>query len=256
MTAPVMGLNLRSCMSSTLPSGRCLGDARHVAAWSMSLDTVSEPGAGVQEKSASALSLGAVAAGVRNREARRRPSPPPKQRLFRRQVRRACLRQLVLHPWRKKQGRTLMASEWLYTRDGKTKSGPVSSAQLKALVRSGQLLPTDMVRKAGMAQWTPVAQVACQRPGGGLAGVADHSAAEEGGRRCGPGGLARSLFGANMDAQFPAVPADDDTTPYPKQQDDDGSSIDLGQRRSMTPSPDHYRKVRTAVSTVMEELAQ
>ena len=59
-----------------------------------------------------------------------------------------------------------------------------------------------------------------------------------------------------MDAQFPAVPADDDTTPYPKQQDDDGSSIDLGQRRSMTPSPDHYREVRTAVSAVMEELAQ
>jgi hypothetical protein len=46
-----------------------------------------------------------------------------------------------------------------------------------------------------------------------------------------------------MDAQF-------------QPQDDDESAIDLGQRRSMTPSPDHYREVRTAVSTVMEELAQ
>jgi len=87
-----------------------------------------------------------------------------------------------------------MASEWFYTRDGKSKAGPVASAQLKALARSGQLLPTDMVWKEGMAQWKP--------------------------------------------------------------QDDDESAINLGQRRSMTPSPDHHREVRTAVSTVMEELAQ
>ena len=52
-----------------------------------------------------------------------------------------------------------MASEWFYTRDGKTKSGPVSSAQLKALVRSGRLLPTDVVWRPGMCRWIPASGV-------------------------------------------------------------------------------------------------
>jgi hypothetical protein len=44
-----------------------------------------------------------------------------------------------------------MASEWFYTRDGKTKIGPVSSAQLQAHGKSGQLRPTDMLWREGMA---------------------------------------------------------------------------------------------------------
>jgi hypothetical protein len=58
-----------------------------------------------------------------------------------------------------------------------------------------------------------------------------------------------------MDAQLPAVPADDNTTDPLQSQDDVESSIDRRWLRSMTPSPDHYREVRAAVSTVMEELA-
>ncbi len=48
-----------------------------------------------------------------------------------------------------------MASEWFYTQDGKTKAGPASPAQLQALAKSGQLRPTDLVWKAGMAEWMP-----------------------------------------------------------------------------------------------------
>jgi hypothetical protein len=47
-----------------------------------------------------------------------------------------------------------MASEWFYTRDH-TSYGPVSSVQLQALARSGQLSPTDVVWRQGMAKWTP-----------------------------------------------------------------------------------------------------
>ena len=47
--------------------------------------------------------------------------------------------------------RTFMASEWFYTRDGKTKIGPVSSVQLQALAKSGQFRPTDMLWREGMA---------------------------------------------------------------------------------------------------------
>ena len=46
-----------------------------------------------------------------------------------------------------------------YTRDGKGKSGPISSAQLQALAKSGQLQPADMVWKEGMAKWTPASKI-------------------------------------------------------------------------------------------------
>jgi hypothetical protein len=52
-----------------------------------------------------------------------------------------------------------MAAELFYTRDGDINSGPVSSAQLKALARSGKLRPTDMVWREGMAKWTPGTKV-------------------------------------------------------------------------------------------------
>jgi len=66
--------------------------------------------------------------------------------------------------------RIFMASEWFYTRDGKSKAGPVSSAQLLVLARSGQLLPTDMVWKEGMAQWMPASRIKRLFPSGPVRG--------------------------------------------------------------------------------------
>jgi hypothetical protein len=47
-----------------------------------------------------------------------------------------------------------MATEWHYTKGGQ-KHGPVSSADLKALVKSGELQRTDMIWKEGMTDWKP-----------------------------------------------------------------------------------------------------
>ena len=52
-----------------------------------------------------------------------------------------------------------MASEWFYANDSKKKSGPVSTAQLQALARSGQLQPADLVWRDGMAQWTSASKI-------------------------------------------------------------------------------------------------
>jgi len=51
-----------------------------------------------------------------------------------------------------------MSAEWYYTKDGQ-KYGPLSAAELKELARSGQLAPTDMVWKAGMAEWKVASSV-------------------------------------------------------------------------------------------------
>lgn len=45
-----------------------------------------------------------------------------------------------------------MAAEWYYSKNGK-ELGPVSATDLKAVVKSGQLSPADMVWKKGMPQW-------------------------------------------------------------------------------------------------------
>src|SRR5262249_30863419 len=50
-------------------------------------------------------------------------------------------------------GAGIVDSTWYYTPDGKTKFGPVSLAELQALVRSGQLLPSHMVRREDMPRW-------------------------------------------------------------------------------------------------------
>lgn len=47
-----------------------------------------------------------------------------------------------------------MAAEWHYSKDGK-QHGPVSAADLKAMAKSGELSPTDMVWQEGMAEWKP-----------------------------------------------------------------------------------------------------
>jgi hypothetical protein len=52
-----------------------------------------------------------------------------------------------------------MAADWFYILDGKNIVGPVSSAQLRALARSGKLGPTDMVLQDGMAKWTPASAI-------------------------------------------------------------------------------------------------
>ena len=45
-----------------------------------------------------------------------------------------------------------MAREWYYTKDGE-RQGPVTPQQLKQLSASGDLQPTDLIWKDGMAEW-------------------------------------------------------------------------------------------------------
>ncbi len=51
-----------------------------------------------------------------------------------------------------------MAAEWHYTKDGE-QHGPVSASELKAFASSGTLVPTDMVRKEGMAEWKQAGKI-------------------------------------------------------------------------------------------------
>jgi hypothetical protein len=46
----------------------------------------------------------------------------------------------------------MLSADWHYTQNGQ-QHGPVSAAELKTLVQTGKLTPTDMVWKAGMAEW-------------------------------------------------------------------------------------------------------
>lgn len=52
-----------------------------------------------------------------------------------------------------------MSQEWFYTKDGKSKFGPYSPAELKALAKSGVLAATDMVWKQGMTRWTAASTI-------------------------------------------------------------------------------------------------
>ncbi len=51
-----------------------------------------------------------------------------------------------------------MGNEWHYARQGK-QLGPVSAAELKHLAAGGQIAPTDMVWKDGMAKWASASSV-------------------------------------------------------------------------------------------------
>ena len=52
-----------------------------------------------------------------------------------------------------------MADQWYYTENGQRR-GPVSEDDLKQLAWTGQIKPTDLVWKQGMAAWGPALQVA------------------------------------------------------------------------------------------------
>ncbi len=52
-----------------------------------------------------------------------------------------------------------MATEWFYTQNGQQAPAPVSAADLKRLATAGQLQPTDMVWREGMANWVTAGTV-------------------------------------------------------------------------------------------------
>jgi hypothetical protein len=56
--------------------------------------------------------------------------------------------------------------EWYYTKDGRTRVGPVATDQLRTLAESRALLPTDMVMREGMRRWLPAAKIKGLFPGG------------------------------------------------------------------------------------------
>jgi len=49
-------------------------------------------------------------------------------------------------------------ADWHYTKDGQ-QHGPVNSGEMRRLAAAGELLPTDLVWKEGMAQWAPASQL-------------------------------------------------------------------------------------------------
>src|SRR5262249_45031028 len=59
-------------------------------------------------------------------------------------------------------------ADWYYAKGGE-RLGPVSSAQLRQMAQSGELLPTDMVFKEGGTQWTAASTISNLFPavGGG-----------------------------------------------------------------------------------------
>lgn len=51
-----------------------------------------------------------------------------------------------------------MSEQWYYSR-GNSPAGPVAAAELDRLVSNGQLAPTDLVWKEGMANWLPAGKI-------------------------------------------------------------------------------------------------
>lgn len=64
-----------------------------------------------------------------------------------------------------------MADQWYYSRN-KQRLGPVSLEQLRQLVASGELQPTDMIFRQGTQKWIPVGSIPELRPADGPAGPA------------------------------------------------------------------------------------
>jgi hypothetical protein len=81
-----------------------------------------------------------------------------------------------------------MAIQWYYSRAGQ-RLGPIGSAELKQLADGGQLAPTDLVWKDGMAEWAPAHQVKGLFPEGALPEAAGpQEAAQPAQPRAGGGG--------------------------------------------------------------------
>ena len=53
-----------------------------------------------------------------------------------------------------------MADAVWYFADGDVQRGPITEAQLRALIGTGNLTPEDQVWKEGMEDWTPAGEVA------------------------------------------------------------------------------------------------
>lgn len=54
-------------------------------------------------------------------------------------------------------GLGMSAAKWYFSRDG-VEQGPLSSSELRALARSGELLETDLLWKEGMEKWRPAGE--------------------------------------------------------------------------------------------------
>ena len=52
-----------------------------------------------------------------------------------------------------------MPQNWYYSKDGKSKSGPITSAELRELARSGALQPSEMVQPEGSPKWQPASSI-------------------------------------------------------------------------------------------------
>ena len=67
-----------------------------------------------------------------------------------------------------------MADDDWYYADGEQHKGPIKLAELSTLVRNGKLRPADLVWRDGMADWTPVDQIAEFDPGEPPRAVSGH----------------------------------------------------------------------------------
>ncbi len=56
------------------------------------------------------------------------------------------------------EGTPTIADQWYYAQQGQQK-GPLSEEQLRQLATSGQIQPTDLAWKQGMASWMPASQI-------------------------------------------------------------------------------------------------
>lgn len=66
--------------------------------------------------------------------------------------------------------------EWHYAKHGK-QEGPVDTATLQSKLQSGELAPTDLVWKEGMAEWKPAGEVPELSAGDAAPGVTQPSGA-------------------------------------------------------------------------------
>ena len=52
-----------------------------------------------------------------------------------------------------------MPQNWYYSKDGTSKSGPITSAELRELARTGALQPSEMVQPEGSPKWQPASSI-------------------------------------------------------------------------------------------------